>query len=160
MQDLRPEHSLLPPRAVVVATCLTSSATLGLLFGIGRRSGRPWQALNAAAFTLLRGQSDGVMDFTSDVTLAGVAVVLVMSAVAAVVTARLISSRRTFHCAMAASGVALAGYLAHVHLVARSPGGLAALLAVGELRALYLTAAIALFVGMRYAFSSAEGSPT
>ena len=41
--------------------------------------------------------------------------------------------------AVAGVGVALAGYLLHVHLVARTPGGLASLLTVGELREWLLT---------------------
>jgi hypothetical protein len=50
--------------------------------------------------------------------------------------------------------VSLAGYLLHLHLVARTPGGLADLLTVGELRGTYLTLAIALVAGMRFAFST------
>jgi hypothetical protein len=53
----------------------------------------------------------------------------------------------------AAAAVAVVGYFVHVHLAARIDGGLSALLSVGELRALYITLASALVVGMRLAFS-------
>jgi hypothetical protein len=58
------------------------------------------------------------------------------------------------HVATAAGGVAVVGYLLHLHVVARTPGGLADLLTVGELRALYLTLGVALVAGMRFAFST------
>ena len=54
---------------------------------------------------------------------------------------------------LSAAGVALLGYLLHVYVVARIDGGLSALLAIGELRALYVTLAGALVLGMRLAFS-------
>jgi hypothetical protein len=79
-----------------------------------------------------------------------------MSVVAGVVATRLASSRRTLHVLAAAVGVALVSYLLHLHVVARSPGGLAALLSIGELRALYLTLALALVAGMRFALPSGE----
>jgi hypothetical protein len=43
--------------------------------------------------------------------------------------------------------------------VARLPGGLAELLSVGQLRALYLALGIALFAGMRFAFYGLERTP-
>jgi hypothetical protein len=87
------------------------------------------------------------------VTIVGVLVVLVLSATTGVVVARLAPSYRTLRAFAAAVGVALVGYLLHLHVAARSPGGLSALLSVGELRALYVTLAIALVLGMRFAFS-------
>ena len=59
---------------------------------------------------------------------------------------------------MTTFGIGLVAYLVHVHIVARTPGGLAALLTIGELRALYAVVAVALFIGMRYAFSSDAGT--
>jgi hypothetical protein len=97
-----------------------------------------------------------VWGYQSDVTLAGVAVVLVVSAMTGIVIALLASSGRTVYRAMTTFGIGLLAYLVHVHIVARTPGGLAALLTIGELRALYAALAIALFIGMRYAFSSSE----
>ena len=85
--------------------------------------------------------------------------VLVVSAVTGLVIAELTSSGRTLHRALAAFGMALAGYLVHVHVVARTSGGLAALLTIGEMRALYFAVAIALFAGMRYAFLPVAGAP-
>lgn len=137
---------------------VAAASTFGMLLGLGRRYSTLWRPLNAAAHTILGARADGVWGFQSDVTPMGGAVVLVVSAVAGVVIAQLTSSRRTFHSALAAFGVALAGYLAHVHIVARTPGGLAALLTQGELRALYATGAIALLAGMRYAFLPSAGS--
>ena len=145
-------------RLAIPATALTSLTVLGMLLGFGRRYGTPWRPLNAAAHTVLGMRADDVWGFKSDVTLVGGAVVLVVSAVAGVVIVELTSSHRTLHSALAAFGVALAGYLAHVHIVARTPGGLAALLTLGELRALYATGAIALLAGMRYAFSPSAGA--
>ena len=126
---------------------------------MGRRDSTLWRPLNAAAHAVLGVRADDVWGFQPDVTLVGGAVVLVVSAVAGVVIAELTSSRRTLPSALASFGVALIGYLAHVHIVARTPGGLAALLTLGELRALYATGAIALLVGMRYAFSPFAGAP-
>lgn len=144
--------------AIIGATCLTAATILGMLLGFGRRHGTLWKPLNASARAIIGDRAEGVFGFHADVTLVGVAVVLVMSAVAAVVTAGLTSSRRTLLRAMTATGVALAGYIVHLHIVARTAGGLAALLDVGELRALYVAVAIALFTGMRYAFSDDAGA--
>ncbi len=137
---------------IIGATALTTATILGMLVGVGHRHGTIWQPLNASARTLIGERAENVFGFHFDVTLAGVAVVLVMSAVASCVTVGLTSSRRPFSRAMTAFGVALAGYLVHLHIVARTPGGLAAFLDVGELRALYFASAIALTIGMRYAF--------
>ncbi|MEO8623051.1 MAG: hypothetical protein ABI625_18395 [bacterium] len=133
---------------------VTAAASFGILLGFGRRYGTLWRPLNAAAHAIIGARADGVWGFQLDVTPMGGAVVLVVSTMAGVVIAQLTSSRRTLHRALAAFGIALAGYLAHVHIVARTPAGLAALLTQGELRALYATGAIALLAGMRYAFSS------
>jgi hypothetical protein len=69
------------------------------------------------------------------------------------VVARIASPFRTMHVVAAAAGVALVSYFLHLHVVAKIPGGLAALLTVGELRGLYLTLGLALVAGMRFAFS-------
>ena len=138
---------------------MAAAASVGMLLGTGRRYSIMWRPLNAAAHTVLGVRADDVWGFQPDVTLMGCAVVLVVSAVAGVVIAELTSSRRTLFSALATFGMTLVGYLAHVHIVARTPGGLAALLTLGELRALYATGAIALLAGMRYAFSSSAGAP-
>jgi hypothetical protein len=101
---------------------------------------------------LLGTRADDVWGFDGVVTVVGCAVVLVMSATAGLVVARLAPSHRTFRVLVAAAGVALVGYLLHLYVAARSVGGLSALLSVGELRALYVTLALALVVGMRFAF--------
>ena len=131
---------------------------LGLLLGIGRRAGTAWRPLNAAAHTLLGATADGVWSFQQSVTPVGGLVVLVMSATAGLIVARIASPFRTLHVVATTAGVALAGYLLHLHVVAREPGGLAALLTVGELRALYVTLGLALVTGMRFAFSAATAS--
>jgi len=95
-----------------------------------------------------------VWGFDPFVTFVGVVVVLGVGALAGVIVARLSPSFRTFRVLVAAAGVALVGYLLHVHLAARVDGGLSALLVVGELRALYVVGASALVLGMRFAFSS------
>lgn len=127
---------------------------------MGRRWGTWWRALNAAAYLVIGTRADDVWGFQFDVTLVGCAVVLAMSAMAGVVVAELTSTDRTTHRAMGAVGTALVGYLVHVHLVARIPGGLAALLTVGELRALYGGGVIAVVAGMRYAFFPDTGVPS
>lgn len=134
---------------------VASAAALGLLFGLGRRAGTTWRPLNAAAHTLLGATADGVWTFQQSVTPVGGLVVLAMSAMAALVVARIASPFRTLHVVVTTAGVVLVGYLLHVHVIARRPGGLAALLTVGELRALYLTLGLALVIGMRFAFSAA-----
>ncbi len=141
------------------AAALVAATILGMLLGLGRRYSTVWRPLNAAAHTMIGARADDVWGFQSDVTPVGVAVVLVVSAMAGFVIAELTSSGRTRHRTMAAFGMALAGYLVHVRIVARTPGGLAALLSVGELRALYAAVAIALFIGMRYAFFPDAGAP-
>jgi uncharacterized membrane protein len=130
-----------------------------MLLGFGRRNSTVWRPLNAAAYTVLGNRADGVWGFQFNVTAVGVAVVLVMSAMAGFVIAELTSSSRTLLRTMATFGLVLAGYLVHVHIVAHTPGGLAALLTTGELRAMYAAVAIAVVVGMRYAFSADAGAP-
>ena len=142
----------------LAASGITAATILGMLLGLGRRYSTLWRPLNAAAHTVLGARADGVWGYQSDVTPAGGAVVLVVSAMTGLVIALLTSSGRTLHRAMTTFGIALLGYLVHVYIVARKPGGLAALLSIGELRALYAAVAIALFVGMRYAFSSSAGA--
>ena len=121
--------------------------------GIGRRAGTALRPLNATAYSLLGTRADGVWGFDPIVTVVGVVVVLVVSALAGMVVARLSPSFRTLRVVPAAAGVALVGYLLHLHVAARVDGGLSALLSVGELRALYLTAASALVLGIRFALS-------
>ena len=141
------------------AGLVAAAFSLGMLLGMGRRDSTVWRPLNATAHAVLGVRADDVWGFQLDVTLVGAAVVLVVSTVAGVVIAVLTTSRHTLYSALAAFGVAIGGYLAHVHVVARAPGGLAALLTVGELRALYGAGALALVAGMRYAFSPTAGVP-
>jgi hypothetical protein len=137
----------------MVSGSVAAAAVLGLLIGMGRRSGTQWRPLNAAAHSVLGSQADGVWSYHGSVTPVGGAVVLAMCMAAGFVVARIATPFRTLHVAAAAAGVALAGYLLHLHVVARTPGGLAALLTVGELRGLYVTLGLALVAGMRFAFS-------
>ena len=153
-----PSASVTRITLAVAATGITAAIILGMLLGLGRRYSTLWRPLNAAAHTVLGARADGVWGYQSDVTPVGGAVVLVMSVVTGLVIALLASSGRTLHRAIATFGIALLAYLVHVHIVARTPGGLAALLSLGELRALYAAVAIALFIGMRYAFSSSAGT--
>jgi hypothetical protein len=136
----------------LVAGAIAAAALLGILLGFGRREGTLWRPLNAAAHTVLGGHADGVWGYQTDVTPVGVAVVIVVSLVAGLLVARLVSPHRFSRLVAAAAGVSLTGYLFHLHVVARTPGGLAALLSVGQLRALYLALGIALLAGMRFAF--------
>jgi hypothetical protein len=146
-------------RRGLAAGTVAAAALVGLLIGFGRRAGTTWRPINAAAHTVLGARADGVWDFDLGVTPTGVAVVLVISAMAGLVVALIASPFRRMQVVLAAAGVSLAGYLLHLHLVARMPGGLAALLAIGELRALYVTLAVSLVAGMRFAFlSGTEGS--
>lgn len=142
----------------LAASGITAATILGVLLGLGRRYSTLWRPLNAAAHMVLGARADGVWGYESDVTPAGGAVVLVVSVMTGIVIALLTSSGRTLHRAMATFGIVLLGYFAHVHIVARTAGGIAALLSIGELRALYAAVAIALFVGMRYAFSPDTGT--
>jgi hypothetical protein len=137
----------------IVSGAIASAAVLGLLIGIGRRAGTAWRPINAAAYGVLGAQADGVWSYHGSVTPMGGLVVLVMSGVAGIATARIAPTFRTLHVAVAAAGVALIGYLLHLHVIARTPGGLSDLLTVGELRAVYLTLGVALVAGMRFAFS-------
>jgi hypothetical protein len=146
-----PEPSLL--RRGLAAGLVAAAGVTGLLLGIGRRAGTAFRPLNATAYSILGTRADGVWGFNSDVTIVGVLVVLALSALAGIVVARLSPPLRTFRVLVAAAGVALVGYLLHLNVAARVDGGLSALLAVGELRALYVTLASALVLGMRFAFS-------
>jgi hypothetical protein len=148
-----------PTRRGLAAGTVAAAALMGLLIGLGRRAGTTWRPINAAAHAILGARADGVWDFDFGVTPTGVAVVLVVSVAAGVVVARIASPLRSMQVVLAAAGVSLAGYLLHLHVVARTPGGLAALLAIGELRALYVTLAVSLVAGMRLAFlPGTEGS--
>ena len=140
------------------AGLVSFAAVSGLLMGIGRRSGTPWQALNAAAHIVIDGRADGVWNFQPDVTPLGCLVVLVLSLIAGFAVACVTASRRTPYITLAAACVAAVGYLCHMYVAARRPGGLAALLSVGELRALYVTLGVALVVGIRLALLPNEGS--
>lgn len=153
--DLSQLRSRTPSLAVrgIVSGVVAAAAVLGLLIGMGRRAGTAWRPINAAAHTVIGAQADGVWSFHESVTPVGGLVVLAISVAAGFVVARIASSVRTVHVMVAAAGVTLASYLLHLHVAARTPGGLAALLSVGELRALYLTLGIALVAGMRFAFS-------
>ena len=144
----------------LAAGAVTGASMLGLLIGIGHRAGTAWRPINAAAHSLLGSRADGVWSYHGSVTLVGGLVVLTMSVAAGLVVARITSSFHTAHLIAAAAGVAFAGYLLHLHVVARVSGGLAALLSVGELRGMYVMLAVALVVGMRFAFSPIATTPT
>jgi hypothetical protein len=136
-----------------------AAAVTGLLLGIGRQSGTAWRPLNAAAHLFIGSSADGVWNFHRTVTPTGGLVVLTMSVVAGFVVACVTASRRAPYVMVAAAGVAVVGYLLHVHVAARTPGGLASLLTVGELRAVYLTLGVALAVGIRFAFPDPAREP-
>jgi hypothetical protein len=143
----------------LVAGAVAAAALLGVLLGLGRRSGTAWRPINAAAHMVLGAQADGVWSYHGSVTPMGGLVVLVMSVAAGFIVARIASPFRTLHVVVAAIGVSLISYLVHLHVAARTPGGLAALLDVGELRGLYLVLAAALIAGIRFAFVTvASGS--
>jgi hypothetical protein len=132
---------------------VAAGAATGMLMGFGQRTGRMWRPLNAAAHMLIGARADGVWNFQGSVTPLGAVVVLTSSLVAGLIVARLASSGRTLHVVAVGAGVALSGYLVHLHVVGRMPGGLTELLSRGELRALYCVTAVALVSGMRFAFS-------
>src|SRR5689334_4570318 len=166
LEILPPARVASPPRRVTSALLeralfagLVSFATVtGVLLGIGRRAGTPWRTLNAAAHLVIDGRADGVWNFQSDVTPVGCLVVLAVSMLAGFAVACVTASRRTPYVLLAAGCVALVGYVLHMQVAARSPGGLAGLLSVGELRALYATLGIALVIGIRLAPHGVEGA--
>jgi hypothetical protein len=154
--------TLRPPPLVqrgLVAGIVVAAALHGFLVGIGHRAGTAWRPLNAAAHTLIGARADGVWDFDPSVTPVGGLVVLAMSVLAGFAVARIASSFRRMHVVAAAAGVSFVGYLLHLHVAARTPGGLAALLSIGELRALYLVLALAVMAGMRFAFFPVVQAP-
>ena len=136
---------------------VAAAAILGLLIGIGRRAGTAFRPLNATAYAVIGTRADGVWGF-GHVTIIGVLVVLALSVVAGVIAAWLSPSQRALRVLVAAVGVAVLGYFLHVYVAARLDGGLSALLSVGELRALYVTLAGALVLGMRLAFSNSASA--
>jgi len=140
------------------AGLVAAAAVTGLLMGIGRRAGTAFRPLNATAAVLIGTRADDVWGFDAFVTIVGVVVVLALSTLAGTIVARLSPSFRTLRTAFAAAGVAFVGYLLHVNVAARMNVGLSALLSVGELRALYVTVASALVLGMRFAFSTGTSS--
>ena len=149
----------LPLRATY-SGLVSFAAVTGLLLGLGRRAGTMWRPLNAAAHLVIGERADNVWNFQQGVTPTGGLVVLVLSMMAGFAAACVTPSRRTAYIVLAAASVAIAGYLLHLHVVARTPGGLAALLTVGELRALYVTLGVALAVGIRLALLPSSGSRT
>ena len=90
---------------------VAAASLIGVLVGVGRRTGTAFRPLNATAHTLLGTRADDVWGFNSVVTIVGVLVVLVLSAMTGVVVARLAPSYRTLRAFAAAVGVALLGYL-------------------------------------------------
>ena len=149
-----PSRGLSTIQRGLAAGVIAAAALAGLLVGIGRRAGTALRPLNATAHVVLGTRADDVWGFHGVVTIVGCLVVLAMSVVAGIVAARLAPSHRTYRVLVAAAGVALVGYLLHLYVAARTSGGLSALLSIGELRALYVTLAVALALGMRLAFSS------
>jgi hypothetical protein len=141
----------------IAAGLVAAAAIIGLLLGIGRRAGTAFRPLNATAYAVIGTRADGVWGF-GHVTILGVVVVLALSAAAGILVAWLSPSQRTLRETVAAAAVALAGYFVHVHVAARIDGGLSALLSLGELRALYITLAGTLVVGMRLAFSQSASA--
>jgi len=166
MLEILPSTRAAPPRHALPsllerslwAGLVSFAAVTGLLLGIGRRSGTPWRTLNAAAHLIIDGRADGVWNFQSDVTPVGCVVVLALSMLAGFFVTCVTASRRTPYVVLVAGMVALLGYVLHMQVAARSPGGLAGLLSVGELRALYATLGVALVVGIRLAFHPGEGA--
>jgi hypothetical protein len=159
-RDVPPSRHAMPSlfERACWAGLVSFAAVSGVLLGIGRRSGTPWRALNAAAHLVIDGRADGVWNFQSDVTPVGCVVVLALSLLAAFIVTSVTTSRRTPYVLFVATGVALSGYVLHMQVAARSPGGLAGLLSVGELRALYVTLGVALVVGIRLALLPGEGA--
>jgi hypothetical protein len=141
----------------MAAGLVAAAGMLGVLIGLGRRAGTTWRPVNAAAHPLLGGMADGVWAFHGNVTLVGGLVVLTMSLLAGVGTARLAGSLEMKKVVAAAAGLSLSAYLIHVHVAARSPGGLSDVLSIGEMRALYVTLALTLVAGLRFAFSAGQG---
>ena len=145
----------------LAAGLVAAAAIIGLLIGIGRRAGTAFRPVNATAYAVIGTRADGVWGFVwsvGHVTIIGVLVVLVLSAVAGILVAWLSPSQRTLREILAAAGVAVVGYFLHAHVAARIDGGLSALLSLGELRALYITLAVALVLGMRLAFSQSASA--
>jgi hypothetical protein len=142
------------------AGTIAAAAMLGMLLGFGRHEGTPWRFLNAAAHVLIGAHADDVWGLQLNVTPIGAAVVYTVSLIAGTLVARLAPTQRVWHLAAAVSGVSLTGYLLHLHVASRTPGGLAALLSVGELRALYLAFGVALFAGIRIAFTRSGHTQT
>ena len=157
VEPVAQESSTLVQRGVS-AGLVGAAAVTGLLLGMGRQDGTLWRPLNAVAHLFIGGRADGVWNFHETVTPVGGLVVLTLSMIAGFAVAGVTASRRTPYVIAAAACVAVAGYLLHLHVAARTPGGLAALLSVGELRALYLTLGVALAAGIRFAFSIDRGS--
>ncbi|MEO7711811.1 MAG: hypothetical protein ABIV10_02700 [Gemmatimonadaceae bacterium] len=151
----RPSATL---RAVASGT-VAAAAVLGLLIGIGGRAGTRWRPVNAAAHAAMGAQADGVWSYHGSVTPVGGLVVLVLSIAAGFAVTRIATWIPSMHVSVVAAIVAFTGYLLHVGVAARMPGGLSSLLAVGELRGLYVMLGLALIGGMRFAFAAAdEGS--
>ena len=155
--DARP-HEISALRRGLPAGLVAAAAVTGLLLGIGRRAGTAFRPINATAAALIGTRADNVWGFDAIVTIVGVVVVLVLSTLAGTIVARLSPSFRTLPTVLAAAGVAIVGYLLHVHVVSRMDVGLSALLTVGELRALYVTLASALLLGIRFAFSAGKSA--
>ena len=149
------KHPSTTLRALASGT-VAAAAVLGLLVGIGGRAGTRWRPINAAAHAAMGAQADGVWSYHGSVTPVGGLVVLVLSIAAGFAVARLITWFPSVHVSVAATVVAFVGYLLHIEVAARTSGGLSALLAVGELRGMYVILAVALVAGMRFAFSTAS----
>jgi hypothetical protein len=160
MSDIVPASPGAPSTALrgIGTGVVGGAAVTGLLLGIGHRAGTAWRPLNAAAHAVLGAQADGLWGFHGSVTPVGLLVVLTMSVVAGFAVALLARSTRRTFVVVAAVGVALAGYLFHIHVAARGSGGLAALLSPGELRAVYLGLAAAIVAATSALFPGPVGS--
>ena len=146
----------MPPsstRAGLAVGLLAASATSGALVGFGLRLGIPSRPFNAIARLLLGSRAEGVWGFTPTVTLTGVALHVTTMLVWGVVYVRFADARRGIARGAIAVGVAAMALLVELLVVERLlHAGVSGVLSPMQVVVVHAVLAVALAVGMRFAF--------
>jgi hypothetical protein len=138
-------------RVGVKAGIIAATATSGALIAIGSRASTAARPFNVIAAHLLGAQRADVHGFIPSVTLTGVVLHVALTTVIAIAVA-VVARRRIAPTWVAVTIIATLSALVSIGIARRGGSSLARLLTVGDLLLFYITLAIALILGIRFAF--------
>jgi hypothetical protein len=142
-------------RAGVTAGFLAATATAGTLIAVGRRTSTAARPFNVIASHLLGASRADAWGFVAGVTIAGIAVHVVLTSLLGVIVGEIVG-RRLAPLWATATAASLMSALVSIGIARRGGNSLAAILPLGDLLVFYVTLALALVVGIRFAFAPAE----